>query len=45
MDMETYDMYDSVIPEELKHTLKSGHEVEILEAMGRRIITRIVGGT
>jgi translation initiation factor 5A len=45
MDMDTYDMYDAALPEELKHSLKSGNEVETLEAMGRRIITRIVGGT
>lgn len=44
MDMETYDMYDSPIPAELKSTIKAGAEVEVLEAMGRRIITRIIGG-
>jgi translation initiation factor 5A len=45
MDMDTYDIFDAAIPAELKQTLKAGNEVEILEAMGRRIITRIVGGT
>ena len=44
MDLETYEMYDSAIPEELKKTIKAGAEVEVLEAMGRRIITRIIGG-
>ena len=24
MDMDTYDMYDAALPDELKHTLKSG---------------------
>jgi translation initiation factor 5A len=44
MDLESYEMYDSAIPEELKKTIKAGSEVEVLEAMGRRIITRIIGG-
>lgn len=44
MDMETYEVYDAVIPEELRSTLKPGNEVEVLEAMGRRLITRIMGG-
>lgn len=44
MDMESYEIYDSGIPEDLKGSLKAGAEVEVLEAMGRRIITRIVGG-
>ena len=45
MDMDTYDIYEAAMPAELRNTLKSGNEVETLEAMGRRIITRIVGGT
>ncbi|VVB77495.1 Translation initiation factor 5A [uncultured archaeon] len=45
MDMDTYDIFDAAIPEDLKNTLKPGNEVETLEAMGKRIITRIVGGT
>lgn len=44
MDMESYEIYDSSIPEDLKSLMKGGAEVEILEAMGRRIITRVVGG-
>ena len=44
MDMETYEMYDAPIPDELKNSLKAGSEVEMLESMGKRIITRIVGG-
>jgi translation initiation factor 5A len=45
MDLESYEIYDSGIPADLKDSLKGGNEVEVLEAMGRRIITRIVGGT
>jgi len=44
MDMESYDIFDSSTPAELKGLLKSGVEVEVLEAMGKKIITRIVGG-
>jgi translation initiation factor 5A len=44
MDMETYDVFDAVLPDELKATLKSGNEVETMEALGKRIIIRITGG-
>lgn len=44
MDLESYEIYDSNIPTEMKDSLKSGTEVEVIEAMGRRIISRIVGG-
>ncbi len=44
MDMETYEIYDSQIPEEMRDSLKAGMEVEVLEAMGRKAITRVVGG-
>jgi translation initiation factor 5A len=44
MDLENYDMFDAIIPQELKSTIKAGCEVEVLEAIGRRIITRIIGG-
>ena len=44
MDLESYEIFDSGIPAEMKSTLKAGNEVEVLEATGRRIITRIVGG-
>lgn len=44
MDLESYEIYDSIIPDEMKGSLKAGNEVEVIETMGRRIITRIVGG-
>jgi len=44
MDMETYEVYDAALPDELRPMLKSGNEVEVLDAMGRRMITRIMGG-
>jgi translation initiation factor 5A len=44
MDLESYEIYDSIIPEEVKSSLKQGVEVEVLECMGKRAITRVIGG-
>ena len=44
MDLGSYEIFDSVIPPDLKGTVKAGGEVEVLETMGRRAITRVVGG-
>jgi len=43
MDPETYEVFDLPIPEELKGKLDSSVSVEVLEAMGRRAISRILG--
>lgn len=43
MDMESYETYDLPIPEELRATLKAGAEVEVMEAMSKKAITRVVG--
>lgn len=40
MDMETYQMFDMNVPEEFAANMEAGKEVEYLEAMGRRMITR-----
>ena len=40
MDMETYQMFDMQVPEEFAATMEAGKEIEYLEAMGRRMITR-----
>lgn len=40
MDLETYQTFDMEVPEEFKDTLEAGKEIEYLEAMGRRMITR-----
>jgi translation initiation factor 5A len=45
MDLETYDIFEVPIPEELKGQIKAGGEVETMEAMGRRTITKVVGGS
>ena len=43
MDPETYEVFDLPVPEELKGKLESGTMVEVLEAMGKRAISRILG--
>ncbi|HDN95538.1 MAG: translation initiation factor IF-5A [Thermoplasmata archaeon] len=40
MDLETYETFEIEIPEELKDKIKEGNEVEYLQAMGKRKITR-----
>lgn len=40
MDMESYDTFDIAIPDEYKGQIESGQEIQYLEAMGRRKITR-----
>ncbi len=40
MDMETYDTFEIEIPEELKDKIKEGKEVEYIQALGKRKITR-----
>ena len=45
MDLESYETYDLQIPEDLANNLKPGVEVEVIEAMGKRAMMRITGGT
>ncbi len=40
MDMETYDTFNLPIPEDLEGELEPGKEIQYLEALGRRKITR-----
>ncbi|UCE73460.1 MAG: translation initiation factor IF-5A [Methanomassiliicoccales archaeon] len=40
MDLETYDTFNLPIPEELEGELEPGKEIQYLEALGRRKITR-----
>ncbi len=41
MDMGTYETFNLPIPEELKEDIKTGEEIQYLEALGRRKITRV----
>ncbi|MEM3839244.1 MAG: translation initiation factor IF-5A [Candidatus Micrarchaeaceae archaeon] len=43
MDLESYETFEVSIPEEMKSSVKAGAEVEILESMGRRAISRVIG--
>lgn len=40
MDLETYDTFEIEIPEELKDKIVEGKEVEYIQALGKRKITR-----
>jgi len=40
MDMETFETFEMNIPEEFKDKLKEGTEIQYLQAMGKRKITR-----
>jgi translation initiation factor 5A len=42
MDSETYDVFYLPIPEELRGTIKPGGEVEVMEAMGRRALSKLL---
>ncbi|OGS42405.1 MAG: translation initiation factor IF-5A [Euryarchaeota archaeon RBG_16_62_10] len=41
MDLETYEMFNLPIPEDLKAALKPGGDILYLVAMGRKKITRV----
>lgn len=41
MDMETYETFEMEIPEEFMGKLKEGEEIQYLQALGRRKITRV----
>jgi len=40
MDMESYEMFNLAIPDDIKDKIEAGQEVQYQEAMGRRMITR-----
>ena len=41
MDMETYETFEMPIPDEFKGQLEAGKEIQYLEALGRKKITRV----
>jgi translation initiation factor 5A len=41
MDLETYEMFQLPIPDELKDSLTPGEDIQYLIAMGRKKITRV----
>lgn len=44
MDADTYETYDLQVPEDLRGSVKSGAEVEVIHTMGKRAMTRLLGG-
>ncbi len=44
MDLETYETYEVPIPDDLKGSLKPGVEVEVMESMNKKAISRVMGG-
>ena len=41
MEQTNYEVFEMQIPQELQGQIEAGKEVEIMEAMGRRVIVRI----
>ncbi|MCK5030415.1 MAG: translation initiation factor IF-5A [Thermoplasmatales archaeon] len=41
MDLETYETFEMLIPDEFKGQLEPGKEIQYLEALGRKKITRV----
>ncbi|MEM2175091.1 MAG: translation initiation factor IF-5A [Candidatus Micrarchaeia archaeon] len=41
MDQKTYEMYEIIIPEDLRGKVKEGDNVEVIESMGKKAIERI----
>ncbi len=41
MDMETYETFNMDIPDEYKDKIENGNEIQYLQAMGKRKITRV----
>lgn len=41
MDMESFETFNLPVPEEFKEGLEPGVEIKYLEAMGRRMITKV----
>ena len=41
MDMETYETFDMAIPDDLQGKMSPGEEIQYLEALGKKKITRV----
>jgi translation initiation factor 5A len=41
MDLETYEMFQLPVPEDVRETLTAGGDVQYIVAMGRKKITRV----
>ncbi len=41
MDQKSYEIYEIILPEEIRDKVKEGDNVDVLECMGRRIVERV----
>ena len=41
MDLETYETFEMEIPEEFKDKIQEGKDIEYIQALGKRKITRV----
>ena len=41
MDSDTYEVYEVAIPEEFKGKITAGGEIEVIEATGKRMLSRV----
>jgi translation initiation factor 5A len=41
MDLETYEMFQLPVPEDMKDSLAAGGDIQYIVAMGRKKITRV----
>lgn len=44
MDLESYETFELPVPSDMQHSLKQGSEVEVMESMGKKLISRVLGG-
>jgi len=45
MDLSSYETYEVPIPEDMKGSIKQGVEVEVMETMSKKAISRVMGGS
>jgi translation initiation factor 5A len=44
MDTQSYETFEVELPEDMRAEVESGKEIEYMEAMGRKLLTRVRGG-
>lgn len=44
MDLESFETFETDIPEDMRSELEVGKEIQYMEVMGRRLLTKISGG-
>lgn len=43
MDLDSYETFELPIPEDMKNSIKPGAEIELIESMGKKAISRVIG--